>query len=59
MSTTKYGSRTELQPRETRVRDVSDLDYETVAEYIESRDLDAHFERRGEQHALASRPRGP
>jgi hypothetical protein len=52
MSTTQYETRAELQPRETHALDVSDLDYETVVEYVESRDLDAHFERTGERVLL-------
>lgn len=52
MSTTQYETRTELQPRETHALDVSDLDYETVVEYVKSRDLDAHFERTGERVLL-------
>lgn len=52
MSTTQYETRTEPRPRGTRVLDVSDLDYETVVEYVESRDLDAHLERTGERVLL-------
>lgn len=52
MSTTQYEPRTEPRPRGTHVLDVSDLDYETVAEYVESRDLDAYFERTGERVLL-------
>lgn len=52
MSITQYETRTGMQPRGTHVLDVSDLDYETVAEYIESKGLDAHFERTGERVLL-------
>jgi hypothetical protein len=52
MSTTQYEPRTELQPRGIHVLDVSDLDHETVAEYVESRDFDAHFERTDERVLL-------
>jgi len=52
MSTTRHEIPTERRPRGPRVLDVTDADYETVAEYVESRDCDAHFERTGERVLL-------
>ena len=41
-----------MRPPWSHAADVTDLDHETVAEYVESRDFDAHFERTDERVLL-------